>query len=214
MRCKVYREPYILCQKVSLFKWTALIYTKSNCTAKTSLTLCRPCSQFRRNSSALKGLMWIHLPITGHLPPAGNSWWQREQSFSAITLFCLTASQEQLVITLLTTTLIRSMNGYTSRLFRTYTLKSNMLVHKDLLRDFRRNHENACFLMKLPPWHPLNTMDIHNLCHIYPGIRDSCDWCLLPPCDKLHAPSQRRLHSPDGLTEWNWNSKLSLMHWL
>ncbi len=22
------------------------------------------------------------------------------------------------------------------------------------------------------------------------------------------------LHSPDGLTEWNWNSKLSLMHWL
>ncbi len=22
------------------------------------------------------------------------------------------------------------------------------------------------------------------------------------------------LHSPDGLTEWIWNSKLSLMHWL
>ncbi len=25
--------------------------------------------------------------------------------------------------------------------------------------------------------------------HIYPGIRDSCNWCSLPPGDELHAPS-------------------------
>ncbi len=27
------------------------------------------------------------------------------------------------------------------------------------------------------------------LCHIYPGIRDLCNWCSLPPSDELHAPS-------------------------
>ena len=65
--------------------------------------------------------------------------------------------------------------------------------HRDLLRDFRRNRENECFLHGIAPLTPLNTMDIHNLSHIYPGIRDSCDWCLLPPSVKLHAPSQSNI---------------------
>ncbi len=28
-----------------------------------------------------------------------------------------------------------------------------------------------------------------DLCHIYPGIRDSCNWCSLQPGNELHAPS-------------------------
>ena len=28
-----------------------------------------------------------------------------------------------------------------------------------------------------------------DLCHIYPGIRDSCNWCSLPTGNELHAPS-------------------------
>ena len=33
-----------------------------------------------------------------------------------------------------------------------------------------------------------------DLCHIYPGIRDSCNWCSLPTGNELHAPSLYSLH--------------------
>ena len=37
-----------------------------------------------------------------------------------------------------------------------------------------------------------------DLSHIYPGIRDSCNWCSLPPSNELPAPSQF------GLVLQNW----------
>ncbi len=42
---------------------------------------------------------------------------------------------------------------------------------------------------------PCNMMETMILCHIYPGIMDSCDWCSLPPCDELHAPSLKWFES-------------------
>ncbi len=60
------------------------------------------------------------------------------------------------------------------------------------------------------------------LCHIYLGIRDLCNWCLLPPSDELHAPSLLKYlmgsnRGPSCIsfltisrTEWR-NRKLALM---